>query len=116
MKAGAFLVGERRHGDRARRKRAEDIADAIDLHIEIEFSHPCNDLIATGLLGIGEGDAGASASDGVGADLAQFAQLSQQNRAIQMEDSRGFRFGHESVVLAGISGRASNVATFEGCR
>ena len=72
-------VDVRAHHERARRlargvflrwrERAENVADAIDLHVEIEFAHPGDHLIAAGLLGIGEGDAGAPPRNGIGTDL-----------------------------------------------
>lgn len=72
-------------GRRVGVQRAEDVADAVDPDVEVQLAHPRDDAVAARALVVGQRDARAAAELAVGADLAELAQLTQKDCAVQLQ-------------------------------
>lgn len=93
QRAGVFhRVDVRAHHQRpgvglrgGRRKGAKNVADLVHLDQQVQFAHPANQLVAPGLFGIGQRDAGATAVLVIAANLPQHPDLVQQGVAVERE-------------------------------
>ncbi|MNF95269.1 hypothetical protein D3C84_780110 [compost metagenome] len=68
-----------------RTQGAENIADPVDAYFQVQRLHPAQQLVAAGLVGIGQGDPGAAVLSRLRADFAQQTDLQQQGLAIERQ-------------------------------
>ena len=78
-------------------QHAEDVADLVHAHFQVQLAHPAHQQVTPGFFFVGQGNAGAAALRCIVANGTEFAKLLQQFCGVQ----QGFWQGHVGSFTGG---------------